>query len=125
MQRPSRWLAGFLMVFAVGAAAADEATAALDEWQTIQTTADKAVRADWWTNVTVDRLGNLIADGADVNLKDRKGWTPLHSAARYSDDPAVTEALLDAGADAVRAGRTGRRNRVVDAFDLERRRQTR
>ena len=36
--------------------------------------------------------------GADPN-SDRYGSTPLHRAAQYTENPAVIQALLDAGAD--------------------------
>ena len=37
--------------------------------------------------------------GADPNEHDRRGATPLHTAAAFSEVPAVLEALLEAGAD--------------------------
>ena len=40
----------------------------------------------------------LLKAGADVNTKDKWGWTPLHWAAR-KDSPAVLEVLIKAGAD--------------------------
>ena len=40
----------------------------------------------------------LIRAGADVNAKQRHGWTPLHAAAQ-SGDRTLVEALLAAGAD--------------------------
>jgi hypothetical protein len=43
------------------------------------------------------KVRQLIADGADVNVRDEKGRTPLHIAAE-SDAPEVVETLLGAGA---------------------------
>jgi len=41
---------------------------------------------------------SLIAQGADVNLEDGEGWTPLMWAA-LKGHPAVMKALLDSGAE--------------------------
>ena len=40
----------------------------------------------------------LIDNGADVNAKDREGFTPLHQAVEYGDE-ATTEMLIGRGAD--------------------------
>ena len=40
----------------------------------------------------------LLQRGADPNLANDRGWTPLHQAG-YSDQPALAELLLAAGAD--------------------------
>lgn len=40
----------------------------------------------------------LIAAGADVNAKQRHGWTPLHGAA-HSGDHEIVQLLLERGAD--------------------------
>lgn len=49
----------------------------------------------------------LIAAGADVNARQRHGWTALHGAAD-SGDRAIVEALLAAGADPALANRDGK-----------------
>jgi len=41
----------------------------------------------------------LLAGGADVNARDRRGRTPLHEAARANPNPGVITALLASGAD--------------------------
>lgn len=41
----------------------------------------------------------LLKAGADVNVKNSSGITPLMSAALFCSNPAVIEILLDAGAD--------------------------
>jgi ankyrin repeat protein len=48
----------------------------------------------------------LIARGADVNAKDRSGFTPLHFAA-YQDDRAVAELLIRSGAQVNAGGTAG------------------
>jgi len=40
----------------------------------------------------------LYNNGADINIQDKQGWTPLHWAARYGRE-ATVELLLDKGAD--------------------------
>ena len=41
----------------------------------------------------------LLKSGANVNLKDKDGWTALMYAVRYSSNLECTESLLEAGAD--------------------------
>ena len=41
----------------------------------------------------------FLATGADVNMRDGEGWTPLHWAAEYSKLPGPAKALIKAGAD--------------------------
>jgi cytohesin len=45
----------------------------------------------------VDQVKLLISKGADVNEKDKDGWTPLHSAANYGRKD-VAEVLIAKGA---------------------------
>lgn len=68
------------------------------EWHDVQTKADRAERRDWWRRLDTDRLSTYIDAGADVNVADRRRWTPLHSAARHNSDPEIVLALLRAGA---------------------------
>lgn len=42
-------------------------------------------------------IRNLILSGADVNLKDKEGWTALMYAVRYQQNQAVTELLIASG----------------------------
>jgi ankyrin repeat protein len=56
----------------------------------------------------------LVQRGADVNVRQRHGWTPLHSAA-HNGSEALVDALLAAGADAAATNDDG-----VTAADLAR-----
>ena len=40
-----------------------------------------------------------LTDAGAADLADKRGWTALFWAARYTKDPAVISVLLDAGAD--------------------------
>jgi ankyrin repeat protein len=46
----------------------------------------------------IEAVKQAITDGADVNAKNRIGWTPLHNAA-FSGHKEIVELLIDAGAD--------------------------
>lgn len=46
-----------------------------------------------------NQIRKLLYSGADVNLKDKEGWTPLMYAARYQKDLETVDILIDAGAD--------------------------
>lgn len=51
-----------------------------------------------WESASPDNVFHLIAAGADPNIPDRDGWTPLHSCAFYHLTQLIP-ALLAAGAD--------------------------
>ncbi len=70
----------------------------LQQWPGIQTGVDRQTRKDWWRSLKLDRLNAFIDAGAEPNIADDRGWTPLHSAARYNPDPGILLALLTAGA---------------------------
>jgi len=48
----------------------------------------------------------LLDAGADINKRNRIGWTPLHAAV-YNDNEACTKLLLEAGADKDKADNDG------------------
>lgn len=56
--------------------------------------------------VCPENIEALLAAGADVNLPDRDGWTPLHSCAFYNL-PQLVPLLLRAGADPTCADKRG------------------
>ena len=65
--------------------------------------------AKFFETATVDKVRDCLSAGEDPNVRDRQRLTALHRAARDTSDPAVIEALLDAGANprvSSRAGRT-------------------
>ena len=55
--------------------------------------------AKFFETATVDEVRACLSAGENPNEQDRQGLTPLHRAARYTSDPAVIEALMEAGAD--------------------------
>ena len=44
-------------------------------------------------------IAALIKAGADPGVRDERGWTPLHWAARSNPEPSVIAALIEGGAD--------------------------
>jgi ankyrin repeat protein len=52
-----------------------------------------------YENTTLAEVQELIKAGADVNAKDKSGWTPLIFAARSNPNPEIITALITAGAD--------------------------
>lgn len=76
-------------------------------WNEIQVNSSKKRRADWWRRLDEMRLVALVDAGADVSIPDKRGWTPLHSAARYGAEPEIVGVLLNAGADVGARNRSG------------------
>ena len=69
---------------------------------------------DWekkkfFKSATVDEVRACLSAGEDPNAPDARGLTALHRAARDTSDPAVIEALLDAGANSRTLNTAGRR----------------
>lgn len=55
--------------------------------------------AKFFESATADEVRACLSTGENPNEPDTQGLTALHRAARDTRDPAVIEALLDAGAD--------------------------
>ena len=64
--------------------------------------------AKFFESATVDEVRACLSAGRDPNEVDRQGLTALHRAARDTSDPAVIEALLEAGANPRASSRAGR-----------------
>ena len=62
--------------------------------------------ADAWKDATVIDVA-LCLVVTDVNARDEDGYTPLHRAARWTENPEVIIALLDAGADGTAVNHDG------------------
>lgn len=46
----------------------------------------------------IERVKELLAKGADINLKNRQGWTPLHAAV-WNQKQEIAKLLIEKGAD--------------------------
>ena len=64
--------------------------------------------AKFFETATVDEVRACLSAGRGPNEQDPKGLTALHRAARDTSDPAVIDALLDAGANPRASSRAGR-----------------
>ena len=72
----------------------------------------------FFEKATLKSVLEQLRAGADPNAKDEWGFTPLHFAAAFNDDPDIVSALVDAGAnlnarDANRSLRTRPRSRRI------------
>ncbi|ORY96584.1 ankyrin repeat-containing domain protein, partial [Syncephalastrum racemosum] len=50
------------------------------------------------TEGKVDKIASLLKQGANTNIRDNEGWTPLHEAARHGH-VEIAELLVQHGAD--------------------------
>lgn len=94
--RSARFVTIALLAFALALPAAGAAAANADDAPIIE-----ASRAQ-----DAEAVRALIAEGADVNVRQADGATALHWAA-YRDDHAIAELLIDAGADVNEANELG------------------
>ncbi len=52
----------------------------------------------FFEKATLKIVERMLATGVDANAKDEWGFTPLHFAAAFNDEPDIITALVDAGA---------------------------
>lgn len=55
----------------------------------------------------IERVKELLTKGADINLKNRQGWTPLHAAV-WNQKQEIAKLLIEKGADVNIRDRTSR-----------------
>ena len=79
----------------------------LQEWNQVQSSTDRDAKKRWWRAMNPEKLRAYLDAGVDVAVSDRRGWTPLHSAARYNSHPEILVSLLRAGADVSARNTTG------------------
>lgn len=53
----------------------------------------------WWEEATFSKVQEVLKSGADVNERDKYGWTPLQAASMTNPIPEIIQALVNAGAD--------------------------
>ncbi len=53
----------------------------------------------FFERATVKKVKACLVDGADANERDKWGFSPLHFAAAFNDDPDVITVLIEAGAE--------------------------
>ena len=46
-----------------------------------------------------DKIEDAVKDGADVNVRDKNGWTPIMYSSAYFHDAEITRLFINAGAD--------------------------
>ena len=59
----------------------------------------KLLDEEFMKRATPEDIKKQLAAGADVNARDKEGFTPLSYALRWSKDSKVVRALIKAGAD--------------------------
>ena len=109
---PSPYRAAFVITLVVGLvsfnASAEPSNEELRrEWLNVQMDDDRRARAAWWRDLDYEHMRRLIGARVLLDVEDRRGWTPLHSAARFNPDSRILVALLDGGADVNAADSAG------------------
>jgi ankyrin repeat protein len=96
MRQASTFLFIFLSPLISQGSSADDTLR--NEWEEMHAHSDRQIRKNWWKALDEKRISAFVASGIDVNKRDKKDRSPLHSAARYNANIQVLNRLLDAGA---------------------------
>ena len=67
--------------------------------QTTETVARGGIQKEYFKTATLEDVAACLDTGVDLNVRGDLGVTPLHRAARYTENPDVIKTLLSAGAD--------------------------
>jgi len=62
---------------------------------------------DYFKTASVAVVTTCLGKGASPNAPNERGDTPLHTAVRFADDPAIINSLLEAGANPTAADKRG------------------
>lgn len=49
---------------------------------------------NWWDTATVEDIKAELAKGADINVIDKYGWTPLITSVQYNKNIEIIKKLI-------------------------------